>query len=122
MRCFVRPTILAALSLLSSIALCCGSDPNGSRDHDGSTMEKAVVVMETDLDKSVDLQHQYFHQHAPLAEIHDLSIALIEGKKPRTMYQRFEFFLPSGEKKHMWFDMSAAFYADQKKRRHSSGK
>jgi hypothetical protein len=93
-----------------------------SKDHDGSTMDKAVVITEPDLDRSVDLQWKYFHQHAPLAGMNGAHVMLMGGKKPHTMYQCFEFYLPSGEKKQMWFDMSAAFYSDPKGERHASRK
>ena len=71
---------------------------------DGSTREKAVLVISTHEIQGVEAEYAWIEEHLPGATIE--SVALVRDK---SVYDVFKVTLPSGESRFVYFDISMFF-------------
>jgi hypothetical protein len=111
----VRPMpALVLLALLCTSAVCGAKELRGSKARDGSTEEKAIINPENCIDEAVDMDWRYMVLHFPTMQPNDWNHSTIVGKKAHTAFSHYEFFTADGRKRDLWFDISAAFFTDQK--------
>jgi hypothetical protein len=102
------------LALVNTCALCNAKELRWSKARDGSTEAKAIINAEKCLDEAIDMDWRYIHLYSPTFQINGASTSTVVREKTERAYQHFEFFTADGRKKDVWFDITAAFFADEK--------
>jgi hypothetical protein len=105
---------LVLVALLCTSAVCSAKELRWSKARDGSTEEKAIINPEKCIDEAVDIDWRYMVLYFPTMQPTGWKHSTVAGKKPNTAFSHYEFFTTDGRKRDLWFDISAAFFTDQK--------
>ena len=98
--------IVAASAVVSAGSLALAKPPAVSfSGGDGSSLEKAIIVKAPDEEAGVHAEHEYIRQHFPGSTEGSQSLSNVKGRA----YDTIEIKTASGEKKTLYFDITAYF-------------
>ena len=106
----MKMTRRAVYFLLAVVSFCMGGEmvaapPISYAGGDGSSIEKAVIIKGGDEESGVQAEYTYLARHFPGYKMGQQSVS----SKGKHSYDTLEFTTAKGEKKTIYFDITAFF-------------